>query len=272
MAVEFANETTKRAGALYTDFPENIVVVPELNGRHELVDIEALAADIEKNGQTTPVGLRKNDQGEPVLIYGHNRYMAICLLNKRNPDHPRKIIGNYYSVSESEAFMMAIAENRFRKDVSPMDDCANITTLKKRFKYTDEDIAAIYFPEAKTEEEKAAGLRFVKQRASLIELAPEAAQAVREGRVKPTAAVALAKLTKDQQRLKVAAPGKLKGKDVSPAKKTVTVRTLVEAFLKDIDDTADIDNTDVEFISVDRLKLKRVFTALGIDYKKSEAA
>ena len=215
MAVKFANETTKRACALYSDWPENILIVPELNGRHEHTDVETLAADIAKNGQLVPVICRKSDQGLPVLVAGHRRYRAICLLNERNPEQPMRVKFEYAAVSEVEAFSMAIRENRNRKDVSPIDDCANIITLRKRFNSTDEDIAAVYFPEAKTDEEKAEALRYVKQRAFLIELAPEAADAVREGRVKLTAAVGLAKLTKDQQRETVARPGKVRVSDVA---------------------------------------------------------
>ena len=214
MAVEFANDTMKRAGALYTDWPENIIIMPELNGRHEHTDIEALAADIAAHNQLQPVGIRKNDQGQPVLIYGHRRYRAVCLLNERNPEQRRKIFCTYTPVTDAEAFGMAIRENRCRKDVSPIDDCANIRTLENKFGYTYEDIAAVYFPEAKTEAEKVEALRFVKQRAALIELAPEAAQAVRDGRVKLTAAVGLAKLTKDQQRAKVSGNGHVKVSDV----------------------------------------------------------
>ena len=216
MAVEFANDTTKRASALYSDYPENIIIMPELNGRHEHTEVDGLAADIAANGQLMPVLCRKNDQGLPVLIAGHRRYRSICLLNERNPEQRIKIKFEYAAVSEVEAFGMAIRENRQRKDVSPIDDCANIRTLQKRFNYTDEDVAKVYFPEAVTDAEKAEALRFVKQRAALVELAPEAAQAVRDGRVKITAAVGLARLTKDQQRAKVSQPGKVKVSDVKP--------------------------------------------------------
>jgi ParB-like chromosome segregation protein Spo0J len=181
--------------------------------------VETLAADIAKNGQLVPVICRKNDQGLPVLVAGHRRYRAICLLNERNPEQPMRVKFEYAAVTEVEAFSMAIRENRNRKDVSPIDDCANIITLRKRFQFTDEDIATIYFPEAKTDEEKAEALRYVKQRASLVELAPEAADAVREGRVKLTAAVGLAKLTKDQQREKVSRPGRVKVSDVAKKSK-----------------------------------------------------
>ncbi len=272
MAVEFANDTTKRAGALYTDLPENIIIMPDLNGRHEVTDIEALAADIEANGQDTPVALRKNDQGLPVLIYGHRRWMAICLINKRKKPGQTKmnIVGNYYSVTEAEAFEMAIRENHNRKAPSAMDDCANINMLRKRFKYPDEAIAKIYFPEAKDETEKAAALRFVKQRGSLIELAPEAAQGVREGRVKVTTAVVLAKMTREQQREKMAQSGKVKTSDVAPPKKkAVTIKTLIAALLTDIGE-GDLENTENEFIAVDRKKLRKVVLAVGIDPKTNK--
>jgi ParB-like chromosome segregation protein Spo0J len=294
MAVEFANETTKRASALYSDWPENILIVPELNGRHEHTDVETLAADIAKNGQLVPVICRKNDQGLPVLVAGHRRYRAICLLNERNPEQPMRVKFEYAAVTEVEAFSMAIRENRNRKDVSPIDDCANIITLRKRFQFTDEDIATIYFPEAKTDEEKAEALRYVKQRASLVELAPEAADAVREGRVKLTAAVGLAKLTKDQQREKVSRPGRVKVSDVAkkskakpqPAEAPAPVETApapapqpangkgngkhtdkdsdahklrtfslsLNDLLKDVE-PADLTNPDVEWVSVSALKL-----------------
>ena len=205
MAVAFSTEIS-RAGALYVDYPENLLVVPELNGRHEHTDVEDLAADIAKNGQTTPVVIRKDDAGRPVLVFGHRRWRALCLLNSRNPEQRRKITCNYLPLTESQAFALAISENRFRKDVSPIDDAANIQTLMQRFGYSEQDIAGIYFPQAKSDSEKESAVRFVRQRASLIELAPEAAQAVRDGKVKLTAAVALSKLTKDQQRAKLSAP------------------------------------------------------------------
>jgi ParB-like chromosome segregation protein Spo0J len=218
MAVSFVGEIG-RAETTYSAYPEEIVVVPELNGRHEHTDVETLAADIEKNEQLQPVVCRKNDAGNPVLVFGHRRYRAICLLNERNPKSPRKVIFTYKKYSEAEAFIAAIGENRFRKDVSPIDDAANIELLRRKFGNTDEEISRVYFPEAITEEELKQALRFVKDRAALIELDPAAAQAVRDGRIKITAAVALSKLSREQQRKKVAKSGKIKGKDIKPAKK-----------------------------------------------------
>ncbi len=224
MPVKFEGDTVKRLEGLYTDFPENILIDPELNGRHEDTSVEDLASDIETNGQDEPVVVRKNDDGMAVLVFGHRRWRAICLLNERNPQALRKIVFTYQNLSEMEAFMRAIAENRFRRDVSPIDDCANICMMQKRFAQSFEDIAKVYFPEARTKDELAAALKFVKDRADLQELDPTAAQAVRDGRVKLTAAKALAKLTKTQQRAKMAVQGKVKTADVKryipePAKK-----------------------------------------------------
>ncbi len=219
--VEFAGEVS-RSATTYSAYPEEILIDPELNGRHEDSDVETLAADIEASEQLQPVVCRKNEEGNPVLVFGHRRYRAICLLNSRNPKSPRKINFIYRRMTETEAFVAAIAENRFRKDVSPIDDAANIELLRRKFNKGDEDIAKIYFPEAVTEEQLKQSLRFVKDRAALLELAPEASQAVRDGRIKITAAVALSKLSREQQRKKVAKAGKIKGKDIKvskPAKK-----------------------------------------------------
>ena len=215
--VEFTTEVS-RGSTTYQAYPEEILIDPELNGRHEDTDVETLAADIETNEQLQPVVCRKNEEGNPVLVFGHRRYRAICLLNSRNPKSPRKINFIYRRMTETEAFVAAIGENRFRKDVSPIDDAANIELLRRKFNKGDEEIAKIYFPEAITEDELKQALRFVKDRAALLELAPEASQAVRDGRIKITAAVALSKLSREQQRKKVAKTGKIKGKDIKPQK------------------------------------------------------
>jgi len=71
----------------------------------------------------------------------------------------------------------------------------------------------IYFPALKPEDKKAAQ-RWIKNRVALISLTPEAAQAVADGRVKETAAVAIARLSEEQQREVVAGKGKIQGKNL----------------------------------------------------------
>jgi ParB/RepB/Spo0J family partition protein len=263
MGASFSSDTISRSQSMYVDYPENILIEPELNGRHEHTEIEDLAADIEKNGQMSPVGIRKNDQGEAVLVYGHRRYRAVMLLNKRNKKNPRKLICNYFAVDETEAFAMAIRENRQRCEVGPLDDCANITTMMRRFAKTAEDIAVIYFPESGATPEN---IKWVKQRAALIELAPESQQAVRDGKVKITAAVGLAKLSKDAQRAKLTAPAA--PKTPKPAKATPApavldfkLRELVTAALEDVSQST-LNDDERRYVEVDRELLLKVWEYL----------
>ena len=70
-------------------------------------------------------------------------------------------------------------------------------------------------------------MSWVKGRLALLELTPEAEKAVRQGRVAPSAAKAIAKLSKEHQKAVVAKVGKITTADVkreapAPAKKTKT--------------------------------------------------
>jgi ParB family chromosome partitioning protein len=231
MAVTFNNATTKRTSTLVVDYPENILLDPEINGRVEVTSVEDLAADIEKNGQNTPALIRKNDKGQPVLVTGHRRWRAVKLINERRAKNGGgalvQLECRYEQLTDEEAFTATISENRFRKDVTAVDDAHNIAVLQKRYKRTIEDIAAIYFPEAGSDEAKAEAVRWVKNRVALQELAPEAEQAVRDGEVKITAAVQLAALSKDQQR-EVIAASKAKGENLK-GKTRVKVSTIKAA-------------------------------------------
>jgi ParB-like chromosome segregation protein Spo0J len=272
MAVQWSSETMQRTGDLWGEFPSNVVIpVPELNGRREHTDITALVADIDRNGQRTPVLFRKGDNGETILVYGHRRFRAVIEVNKLREargEKPIKLMGTYMRGGEQEALILAIGENRFRKDVSPLDDAGNVGLLIERYHMSLEEIAKIYFPEAETDAAKAEAVRWVKMRNDLLELAPEAAEAVRDGRIKVTAAHALAKLTRAQQREKLASKpeGRIKGKDIKAVKKPPSLKALVIALLNDLGE-GDLANTENEWLSVSRLKLRKIVKALDIDVK-----
>jgi hypothetical protein len=212
MAVTFASDTIARTSTLVADYPENIILDPLLNGRYERDTPEvkaavlALAADIAAHGQHTPVKFRKNDAGKPVLVFGYCRWHAVNHLNKQlrakgaSEDQLFKVEGGYEKLDEQGALIAAIGENRFRIGTSPMDDCWNITLLATRWKKSDEDIALIYFPDAKGGDKKAAAVAWVKARAALAELADEAQDAVNKGEIKVTTAVKLAQVPKEEQK------------------------------------------------------------------------
>lgn len=215
MAVKFTTDHTRTSE--YRFNVEDITIRPDLNGRTELPDIEWLITDILLRGQHTPAVIR-NDGGLAVLVSGFSRWRAISEINKRGlAPLTMQLRCTYVQCSEAEAFLINISENRFRNPTTPIDDAHNIKRLLNVYGRTEDQIAAIYFPTAKTENELKEARKFVQERIALITLVPEAETAVREGRVTPTAAKAIAKLSEAQQKKVLEKEGTIDRKDVTPA-------------------------------------------------------
>lgn len=214
MAVQF-NAEHKRTSE-YRFYPESIKIISDLNGRYETPDIEWLIADIITNGQHTPVAIR-NDGGVPVLVAGFSRWRAISEVNKRGLLPVKlQVRCTYVQCSESEAFLINISENRLRNPTTPLDDAHNIKRLLNIYAMTEEQVCGVYFPTAKTPHELTAARKFIQSRIALISLSPEAADAVRSGRVKDNAATAIAKLSQEHQREVLKKEGTIERKDVVP--------------------------------------------------------
>lgn len=195
MAVEFKDPSFKRTSEYSCD-PAALKINPKLNGRHDLPDIEWLIQDIAANGQLEPVIIR-SDGGDAVLCAGFSRWRAIVEINKRDmPCGKLKIKCSYFKGNEQDGFEVAIRENRFRNATSPLDDAYNIAQLQ-RWGRSDDDIATLYRE----------SVTWIKSRLKLVELAPEAQTALREGKLKAPAAVKLAKLSAEKQREVVKAAG-----------------------------------------------------------------
>ena len=196
VAVDFKCEHTRTSE--YLLLPEDVVIRPELNGRHELPNIDWLKADILQRGQLQPVMIR-SDGGQPVLAAGFSRWRAISEINAgRDAKDKLKLRCCYFRGNEADAFLANIAENRGRNGTTAIDDAYNIARLEK-YGRTVAEIAAFYSePEA-----------WVTSRLSLVNLCPEAQAAVSDGSLKPTAAVQIAKLAEAQQREKLKGGHKL---------------------------------------------------------------
>jgi ParB-like chromosome segregation protein Spo0J len=240
-------------------FPEDIVVKAALNGRHVLPDITALAQDIATNGQHTPVQIRK-DGGKPVLLAGFSRWRAVSEINKGRPASERiPLRCTYVQCSEEEGFLTAISENRIRNQTTELDDAYNIKRLMKQYAKTEEQVAQIYFPGAAGDELKAA-IRWVRKREALVNLSPEAEQAMKDGRLKGSAAVAIAKLSQDQQKAAISkAPAN--GKISAPKKSKPNISMLATSIFHgaDIEKAKD---SDAKFWEVDRIRLLKLWDAL----------
>ncbi len=208
MAVMFKD--MKRGSIYYLD-PRKIKVLPELNGRHELPDIEWLIQDIARNGQDTPAVVRA--EGPPsartaVLDCGYSRWRAINEINKRKlTPVPLRIACVFREGNEVDGFLANVRENRFRNTTTALDDAHNIVHLR-RFQMTDDDIAYVYFPDAKGDRNKTKkAIAWVKKQAKLATLTPEGEKAVKEGRLKTPAARKIAQMSAEAQKTLLAEEG-----------------------------------------------------------------
>jgi len=196
MAVQFETRSGSRTSE-YRFLPEEIVVKPELNGRHVLPDIDSLIASILRDGQLEPVAIRA-DGNKPVLVSGYSRWRAVLEINKRKlAPVPMQLRCTYVRKNEQEGFVATITENRFRNTTTELDDAFNIKRLIEVYGQTEEQVAALYFP---VESKKHEGMTFVHQRLALAQLTKGMQKAFEEGRLKGSAAVAIAKLSEDQQK------------------------------------------------------------------------
>lgn len=207
MPVTFTDSEIKRSEGLWKGMPEDIDLLPELNGRHDLPNIEWLITSILTVGQIQPVTIRKTG-GRPVLTSGYSRWRAVQEINKRKlTPEPLRLVCSYSQYTDKQAFIVTIHENIVRNATTPMDDAYNIQKLINVFQMPMDEIAETY----------RASMAWVKDRLTLLEVAPEVETAIREGRIKPTAAVAIAKLGRAVQKAVVAKPGPVTAKDIKNA-------------------------------------------------------
>lgn len=196
MAIDFTPQ--HKRGSEYLFPPEDIAIPAEMNGRHDLPDIEQLIKSIEKYGQLQPVVIR-NDGGIPTLVAGFSRWRAICEINRTRPAGEKMPVRCVpVRCDENQGLLRNIHENRKRNPTTPLDDAYNMQKLEQMGK----SIAEIA-------EEYGESAQWVSGRLSLLSLAPEAKQALSSGKMKVTAAIAIAKLAAKAQKEKVKA-GKVK--------------------------------------------------------------
>ncbi len=210
MAVDFDVKGTRTSE--YRFLPEQIEILPEMNGRHELPDIEWLIESmLRPHGQIQPVSIRRTG-GKPVLCAGFSRWRAAVAINTRKlTEKPFELRCTYTALTEKQAFMANIEENRVRNATTPMDDAYNVQRLINVYGMTEEEVAGLY-------REK---LSWIKGRLQLIELIPDAEKALNEGRFVGSAAKTIAKLSTEQQRAVLKTEGKITAKDVRAVAKPV---------------------------------------------------
>jgi|ERR1700722_2552504 len=265
MAVDFDVADGKRTSE-YGFFPEDIEVTPELNGRHDLPDIQWIVDSILKHGQLQPVTIRRT-QNKPVLVAGFSRWRAVTEINKKGlAEKPLRLRCSYTQLTEKQAFLANIEENRVRNQTTPMDDAYNIQRLINVYQMTEEEAADAF----------RASVSWVKGRLTLLELTADAEKEVRSGRVAPSAAIHIAKLTKEQQKKVIEKNGKITAATVRevvpPTPKPSKVNgsqdgplEAAQALVKSISkaEIKDLRDAEHEWFSVSRVKLLALYDAIG---------
>lgn len=183
-------------------FPlSDIVIDPELNGRHELPSeehFEELVASIAERGQLEP-GIVRKDGNRVVLSGGFTRYRAIKAINDRQlTPKPLQFLAVYSKGNEVEGFIDGLHENLFRNGLSDIDKGKAIARLR-RWQFTDEEIVKKFFPSAGSDKYKA-NLAKIKRLENLATLSPEAEKAVKNGTVTQGAVAHFATLVSEDQK------------------------------------------------------------------------
>jgi ParB-like chromosome segregation protein Spo0J len=191
--------------------PRSIEILPEYNGRKNLKPIDNLLREFPdpKIGQLVDVIITKRE-GRPVLLAGHRRWRAAIQLTeeKKGPFEGGvfKLRCKNFSGTPLECYIVTLKENQ-REPTDPDDDADNISRLIHNFSMSEEDIAIRVY-NWRTLDGKP-DVKRVRDTLALADLAPEALDALKSGKLKPTAAVALAKLSAKVQREKIASGEKL---------------------------------------------------------------
>lgn len=217
MAVDFEVPGTRTSEYLF--LPTDIDILPEMNGRHELPDVQWIIDSILRHGQLQPITIRRTGK-RPVLVAGFSRWRAVLEINEQGlTPKPIALRCSYTQLSEKQAFLANIEENRVRNQTTPIDDAYNIQRLINVYQMTEQEAAEAY----------RATVPWIKGRLGLLELAPEAEVAVREGRVGASAAQEIAKLSRNQQKRVVEKKGKITTADVKEVKEKDSPRLMPTA-------------------------------------------
>src|ERR1700729_736249 len=109
MGVKFAVETKK--GDSYRFFPSDLRF-STFTGRHfgpSEESIEKMVQSLLTHGQLEDLGVRKDFDDSPVVVFGHTRVLAAQRINERHlTPEPFMLRGTYFSINEEEACLLTL--------------------------------------------------------------------------------------------------------------------------------------------------------------------
>ena len=139
-----------------------------------------LRLDLKNRGQLENLIFRRLENGKLELIVGSRRYRELQALGVPFEEMDKKILEK---VSDIDAALIALSENLFRKDFSPIEEARAFATLRK-YKIKVSDIAK------KVQKSEA----YVRQRIALLDMPQQVLELMEQGKIEFSYAVPLKKL------------------------------------------------------------------------------
>jgi len=146
----------------------NITADSEFNTRKAVASIEELAESIKNLGQTTAVGVTKQDDDSYSLVYGFRRFAAVSLLNESGVDTP--ILADVIdSEDENKIILLNVQENVSREQLTLSEEYEAVKKL------------ANFMTNAEIQEALGVTKTWITQRLKLGELSEVLRESVDEG-------------------------------------------------------------------------------------------
>jgi ParB family chromosome partitioning protein len=105
------------------------------NPREDLGDIDELAGNIDAFDLLQPVVVRRLGSDQYELIAGHRRFAAMQRLGRS------KIAAVVRDADEDQAYLLALAENLARKDLTPAEEAASLAVLVQEHDWSLREVA-----------------------------------------------------------------------------------------------------------------------------------
>jgi hypothetical protein len=183
--------------------PKDLKVSPSFNGRVELPDIAKFKRDFldPKVGQIQPISIWKHPEtGQAIILDGVTRWRAALDIVAEGGTF--RLQCKYVQCkSEQDAFIFTVKAN-VRNDPTTADNAHNVAIFHHNFGFPLDDIAGRIYGRFTISNQP--DVKWAEEMLAINNLAPEALKALSAGKLKSSAARALAKLSPAKQREKLA--------------------------------------------------------------------
>lgn len=116
-----------------------IVLHPEISKWRDDRDDPDLRKNLKEKGQLQNLVFRKLPDGSLQLLSGNRRYRELMAMGIPFEKMEKKVLEN---VGDEEALLLAYSENRWRRDLSPLEEARAFQSMKRTLKQLPADIAA----------------------------------------------------------------------------------------------------------------------------------